>query len=77
MIEKSRARLISDEILAECHSNNPLYLRLTLIAIVRAAGEFLAHIEGTLPDARHLFITALRANLRAAQDVRRAGKGSE
>jgi hypothetical protein len=77
MIEKSRARLIADEIVAECHSNNPLNLRLVLMAVIRATGEFLAHIEGTLPDARHLYVTALKANLRAARDLRRAAGRNE
>jgi hypothetical protein len=73
MIQKSKARLIADEILSECHSDDPLDSRVTLIALVRATGEFVAHIEGSLPDARHLYFSALRANLRGARQMRRAG----
>jgi hypothetical protein len=73
MIEKSRARLIADEIVTQCHSDDPLDSRVTFIALARATGEFLAHIEGSIPDARHLYLTALRANLQAARQMRRAG----
>jgi hypothetical protein len=77
MMEKSRAKLIADEIVAECQSNEPLDSRLTFMAMTRATGEFLAHIEGSLPDARHLYITALRTNLRAAREMRRTGRRGE
>jgi hypothetical protein len=77
MMEKSRARLIAGEIVAECQSNERLDSRLIFMAMARATGEFLAHIEGSLPDARHLYITALRTNLRAAREMRGAGGRGE
>ena len=71
MIEKPSAKLIADEIITECQANEPLESRLTFIAMARAAGEFLAYVEGSLPDARHLYFTALRTNLRSAREMRR------
>ena len=77
MIEKPSAKLIADEIIAECHSNEPLDSRLTFMAMARATGEFLAYVEGKLPEARHLYLTALRTNLRAAREMRRPGGRGE
>ena len=72
MIEKSRAKIIADEIMAECHLYEPLDFRLAFIAMTKATGEFLAHVEASLPDARHLYMTALKTKLRAARDMSRA-----
>lgn len=71
MIDKPSAKLIADEIIAECQATEPLDSRLTFMAMARATGEFLAYVEGSLPDARHLYFTALRTNLRAAREMRR------
>ncbi|HET7679943.1 MAG TPA: hypothetical protein VFK79_07385 [Xanthobacteraceae bacterium] len=70
MVEQSKAKLIADHIIAECQSNEPAVdSRSALIAITRATGEFLAHFEASAPDAVHLYMTALRTNLRAARHM--------
>jgi hypothetical protein len=70
VVEKSRAKIIADLITAECRSDEPdVDARMTNIAMTRAIGDFLAHFEATAPDAFHLYMTALRTNLRAIREA--------
>jgi hypothetical protein len=70
MVEQSRAKIIADHIIAECQLNEPgVDSRSALFAITRATGEFLSHFEASAPDAVHLYMTALRTNLRPARHM--------
>jgi len=73
VVEKSRAKIIAEIITAEYRSNQPdVDADLAVIAITRANAEFLAHFESSAPDALHLYMTALRTNLRAIREMRAA-----
>jgi len=70
MIDKSRAKIIAETITAECRSNEPdVGSRFAGRAMTKAMGEFLAHFEASAPDAFHLYMTALRTNLRAVRQM--------
>ena len=70
MVEKSRAKIIADLVTAECRSNErDVGPRMANVAMIRAIGDFLAHFEASAPDAFHLYMTALRTNLRAVREM--------
>ncbi len=64
--KRSRAQVISEDILAECQLES-ISAELALLALVRSTGQYLASIEQRIPDAIALYMETLRGALGAAQ----------
>jgi hypothetical protein len=71
MAEKSRAQLISEDIMAECQLQLANAApKLACNAMLQAIGEYLAEIEPGRPDATDRFMARLRVNLQLARSWR-------
>jgi hypothetical protein len=64
--KRSRAQIISEDILAECQLET-ISAELAFLALVRSTGHYLAGIEERDPNAFEHYLQTLRATLGAAR----------
>lgn len=60
--KRSRAQLISEDILAECQLES-ISTELAFLALVRSMGHYLAGVEQHVPNAIELYMKILRRTL--------------